>query len=123
MTLEEKKQEYQQMLAIEYKKTHMEETEGLTLDEIALMNPLSEYDFKAFLAFELLNLSMAIEEKQSDIEYNLQKINDSKTFYQDAAECRSENVVYERELKNLRKIYDDLRKFIPERENQDERGL
>ena len=37
MNLEAKKKEYQKILVEEYRKSHMEETEGLSNDEIALM--------------------------------------------------------------------------------------
>ena len=122
MTIEEKKWEYQNILTLEYKNFHPEETEGLTLDEIALMNPLTEFDFKVFLAHELMDLTLAIDEKIADINFNKEKINDPKTFHQDITECRSENVLLEKELQALRKKYDDLRRLIPEREKENERS-
>lgn len=122
MTLEEKKREYQKILAVEYQKCHIEETEGLTLEEVALMNPLTEFDFKVFLAHELMELTLSIDEVQAEIDYNLEKINDPKTFHQDASECRSENALLKKELEDLRKEYDELRRLIPERKNKNERS-
>lgn len=122
MTIEEKKREYQNILTLEYKKFHPEETEGLTLDEIALMNPLTEFDFKVFLAHELMDLTLAIDETKADIKYNEEKIRDPKTFHQEVTECRSEIVLLEKELHELRKKYDDFKKLVSERENKDERS-
>ncbi len=122
MTLEDKKRQYQKILAIEYRNSHLQETEGLSLEEIALMNPLTEFDFKVFLAHELMDISLAIDEKEADIRYNEEKINDPKTFHQDITECRSEIVLFKKEIQDLRKKYDDLKKLIPERENKDERS-
>lgn len=122
MTLEEKRNEYQKMIAMEFKKNHMEETEGLSLDEIALITPLTEFDFKVFLVNELMRINLSIADIQADIDYNLKKINNPKTFHQDVSECRIENAYLKRKIQDLRKKYEDLRKLIPEREEKDERS-
>ena len=54
MNLEAKKKEYQKILVEEYRKSHMEETEGLSNEEIALMGPISENDI-TFLIFFFKN--------------------------------------------------------------------
>ena len=47
MDFEAKKKEYQGLLVEEYRMLHKEETDGLTDEEVALMNPLSDADITA----------------------------------------------------------------------------
>ena len=61
MTLEEKKQQYQKILVEEYRSSHPEETEGLTDEEVTLMNPITDADFTFLIGNELNNINKEIK--------------------------------------------------------------
>ena len=64
MNLEAKKKEYQKILVEEYRKSHMEETEGLSNEEIALMCPISENDITFLISKELMEIGLSIEDQE-----------------------------------------------------------
>ena len=61
MTLEGKKQQYQKILVEEYRSSHPEETEGLTDEEVTLMNPITDADFTFLIGNELNNINKEIK--------------------------------------------------------------
>ena len=69
MDFEAKKKEYQGILVEEYRMLHKEETDGLTDEEVALMNPLSEADITMLIADELNKMNIRIVELVHDINF------------------------------------------------------
>ena len=67
MNLEAKKKEYQKILVEEYRLNHMEETEGLSNEEIALMCPISENDITFLMSKELMEIGLSIEEQEQEL--------------------------------------------------------
>ena len=92
MNLEAKKKEYQKILVEEYRKSHMEETEGLSNEEIALMCPISEND-----------------------------ITFPNTYHEEWPELRADIREANGKIEILKGKYETLKKAISER-NIDERG-
>ena len=69
MDFEAKKKEYQGLLVEEYRMLHKEETDGLTDEEVALMNPLSDADITMLIADELNKMNIRIVELVHDINF------------------------------------------------------
>ena len=129
MTLEEKKQQYQKILVEEYRSSHPEETEGLTDEEVTLMNPITDADFTFLIGNELNNINKEIVELMKDIRYSENMINTTGTRYDVKAElqndivyARRRNAELEKKRESLQKQYDELRSIWFERENKDERS-
>ncbi len=118
MDFETKKKEYQGLLVEEYRKLHKEETEGLTDEEVALMNPLSEADITMLIADELNKMNIRIVELVHDINFCDEKMKNPNTFHQEVMELRQDKIQAERELEDLRKKFDELKKVIGERNNE-----
>lgn len=118
MDFEAKKKEYQGLLVEEYRKLHKEETEGLTDEEVALMNPLSEADITMLIADELNKMNIRIVELVHDINFCDEKMKNPNTFHQEVMELRQDKIQAERELEDLRKKFDELKKVIGERNNE-----
>lgn len=112
MTFEEKKKEYQRLLIEEYKTNHKEETEHLTDEEIALMNPLNEEDITMLMINELNDINKKIVELVSEINHCEAKLNDSKTFYQEKTELRQDKINAQNKLKELKRSFDELKEKI-----------
>lgn len=81
MTLEEKKQQYQKILVEEYRSSHPEETEGLTDEEVTLMNPITDADFTFLIGNELNNINKEIVELMKDIRDTEERINTPGVHY------------------------------------------
>lgn len=122
MTLEEKCKEYQKILVDEYREGHKEETEGLTDEEVALMNPLSDFEFIVLIGNELTSINKEIVEIMQDIKYTEARMNEPNVHYQEVTECRTDIVNDNRRLQVLRNKYDSLKRILLERENKDERS-
>lgn len=122
MNLEEKKLEYQKILVSEYRESHKEETDGLTDEEVALMNPISDFDFTFLIGNELSKIKTEIDGLSEDIQYNESVINATGTRYDVKTELQSDIVYARRKIAELRKQYDELRSIWFERENKDERS-
>ena len=118
MDFETKKKEYQGLLVSEYRKLHKEETEGLTDEQVALMNPLSEADITMLIADELNKMNIRIVELVHDINFCDEKMKNPTTFHQEVMELRQDKIQAERELEDLRKKFDELKKVIGERNNE-----
>lgn len=118
MDFETKKKNYQGLLVEEYRKLHKEETEGLTDEEVALMNPLSEADITMLIADELNKMNIRIVELVHDINFCDEKMKNPNTFHQEVMELRQDKIQAERELEDLRKKFDELKKVIGERNNE-----
>lgn len=122
MTLEEKKKQYQKILVEEYRKTHLQETENLTDEEVAIMNPITDVEFEMFISNELQSIKLEILKLLEDIKDTEKSINDPKVHYQAKTEYRSDISCDNRKLEELRKKYDNLKRILLERENKDERS-
>ena len=122
MNLEEKTKEYQAMLVKEYRNTHPEETENLTDEEVALMNPITSMEFEMLISNELRAINTEITDLMADIKDTENEINDPKLNYQAKTEYRSDVVNDKRKIAELRKKYDNLKRILSERENKDERS-
>lgn len=121
MNLEAKKEEYQKVLVEEYRLNHMEETEGLSNEEVALMCPISEDDITFLLGNELMKIAASIKELEFEVTHCTQKLNDPRTFHEELPELRTDIREANKEIETLRKQYETLKKAISER-NIDERG-
>lgn len=129
MTLEEKKKQYQKTLVEEYRSSHPEETEGLTDEMVALMNPISDFDFAFLISNELSEIKTEIDGLLEDIQYSESMINATGTRYDlktelqnDIVYARRRNAELEKKRESLQKQYDELRSIWFERENKDERS-
>lgn len=129
MTLEEKKQQYQKILVEEYRGSHPEETEGLTDEMVALMNPISDFDFAFLIGNELSKIKTEIDGLLEDIQYSENMINTTGTRYDVKAElqndivyARRRNAELEKKRESLQKQYDELRSIWFERDINDERN-
>lgn len=121
MNLEAKKKEYQKILVDEYRLTHMEETEGLSNEEIALMCPISEYDITFLIENELMKIDASIKEQEQEIIHCTKKINDPNTYHEEIPELRADIREANGKIEVLKEKYETLKKAISER-NIDERG-
>ena len=121
MNLEAKKKEYQKILVEEYRLNHMEETEGLSNEEVALMCPISEDDITFLLENELMKIAASIKELEFEVTHCTQKLNDPRTFHEELPELRTDIREANKEIETLRKQYETLKKAISERKI-DERG-
>lgn len=122
MTLEEKKKQYQQMLVQEYRSSNQEETENLTDAEVALMNPITDYEFTFLIGNELNSINREIVELMEDIKHCEDRMNTPGIHYQEVTDCRSDIVYDERRLAELRQQFDTLKKVLLERKTEDERS-
>lgn len=122
MTLEEKKKQYQQMLVQEYRSSNPEETENLTDAEVALMNPITDYEFTFLIGNELNSINREIVELMEDIKHCEDRMNTPGIHYQEVTDCRSDIVYDERKLAELRQQFDTLKKVLLERKMEDERS-
>ncbi len=122
MTLEEKKKQYQQMLVQEYRSSNPEETENLTDAEVALMNPITDYEFTFLIGNELNSINREIVELMEDIKHCEDRMNTPGIHYQEVTDCRSDIVYDERRLAELRQQFDTLKKVLLERKTEDERS-
>ncbi len=122
MTLEEKKKQYQQMLVQEYRSSNLEETENLTDAEVALMNPITDYEFTFLIGNELNSINREIVELMEDIKHCEDRMNTPGIHYQEVTDCRSDIVYDERRLAELRQQFDTLKKVLLERKTEDERS-
>lgn len=122
MTLEEKKQQYQKILVEEYRSSHPEETEGLTDEMVALMNPISDFDFTFLIGNELNNINKEIVELMKDIRDTEERINTPGVHYQEITECRSDILYDNRRIAELKRQFDELKKILLERDINDERN-
>ncbi len=129
MTLEEKKQQYQKILVEEYRSSHPEETEGLTDEEVTLMNPITDADFTFLIGNELSKIKAEIDGLLEDIQYSESMINTIGTRYDVKAElqndivyARRRNAELEKKRESLQKQYDELRSIWFERDINDERN-
>lgn len=118
MDFETKKKEYQGLLVEEYRKLHKEETDGLTDEEVALMNPLSEADITMLIADELNKMNIRIVELVHDINFCDEKMKNPNTFHQEVMELRQDKIQAERELEDLRIKFDELKKVMGDRNNE-----
>ena len=121
MNLEAKKKEYQKILVEEYRKSHMEETEGLSNEEIALMCPISENDITFLMSKELMEIGLSIEDQEQEIMLCTKKINDPNTYHEELPELRADIREANGKIEILKGKYETLKKAISER-NIDERG-
>ena len=122
MTLEEKKQQYQKILVEEYRSSHPEETEGLTDEEVTLMNPITDADFTFLIGNELNNINKEIVELMKDIRDTEERINTPGVHYQEIIECRSDILYDNRRIAELKRQFDELKKILLERDINDERN-
>ena len=122
MTLEEKKQQYQKILVEEYRNSHPEETEGLTDEEVTLMNPITDADFTFLIGNELNNINKEIVELMKDIRDTEERINTPGVHYQEITECRSDILYDNRRIAELKRQFDKLKKILLERDINDERN-
>lgn len=118
MDFETKKKEYQGILVEEYRMLHKEETDGLTDEEVALMNPLSEADITMLIADELNKMNIRIVELVHDINFCDEKMKYPNTFHQEVMELRQDKIQAERELEDLRIKFDELKKVVGDRNNE-----
>lgn len=118
MDFEAKKKEYQGILVEEYRMLHKEETDGLTDEEVALMNPLSDADITMLIADELNKMNIRIVELVHDINFCDEKMKNSNTFHQEVMELRQDKIQAERELEDLRIKFDELKKVVGDRNNE-----
>ena len=118
MDFEAKKKEYQGILVEEYRMLHKEETDGLTDEEVALMNPLSEADITMLIADELNKMNIRIVELVHDINFCDEKMKNPNTFHQEVMELRQDKIQAERELEDLRITFDELKKVMGDRNNE-----
>ena len=121
MTLKEKNNEYQKILVDEYRNNNPEITEGLSDEEIALMNPITDYEFMVLLGNELNEINKEINELTQDIKDSEEKINNPETHYQEITECRSDIVHDKKKIMKLRCKFDNLKSILAERECNNER--
>ena len=121
MNLEAKKKELQKLFVEEYRQSHMEETEGLSNEEVALMCPISEDDITFLLSNELIKIGLELKEQESEIIHCTKKINDPKTYHEELPELREDKREANRKIATLKVQYEALKKVISER-NIDERG-
>lgn len=121
MNLEAKKKEYQKILVEEYRKSHMEETEGLSNEEIALMCPISENDITFLMSKELMEIGLSIEDQEQEIILCTKKINDPNTYHEELPELRADIREANGKIEILKGKYETLKKAISER-NIDGRG-
>ena len=119
MDFEAKKKEYQGILVEEYRMLHKEETDGLTDEEVALMNPLSEADITMLIADELNKMNIRIVELVHDINFCDEKMKNPNTFHQEVMELRQDKIQAERELEDLRMFIDIGEGTITESETED----
>ena len=122
MTLEEKKQQYQKILVEEYRSSHPEETEGLTDEEVTLMNPITDADFTFIIGNELHNINQERVELMKDIRDTEERINTPGVHYQEITECRSDILYDNRRIAELKRQFDELKKILLERDINDERN-
>lgn len=122
MTLEEKKRQYQKILVEEYRSSHPEETEGLTDEEVTLMNPITDADFTFLIGNELNNINKEIVELMKDIRDTEERINTPGVHYQEITECRSDILYDNRRIAELKRQFDELKKILLERDINDERN-
>lgn len=122
MTLEEKKQQYQKILVEEYRSSHPEETEGLTDEEVTLMNPITDADFTFLIGNELNNINKEIVELMKDIRDTEERINTPGVHYQEITECRNDILYDNRRIAELKRQFDELKKILLERDINDERN-
>lgn len=118
MDFEAKKKEYQGILVEEYRMLHKEETDGLTDEEVALMNPLSDADITMLIADELNKMNIRIVELVHDINFCDEKMKNPNTFHQEVMELRQDKIQAERELEDLRIKFDELKKVMGDRNNE-----
>lgn len=118
MDFEAKKKKYQGLLVEEYRMLHKEETDGLTDEEVALMNPLSEADITMLIADELNKMNIRIVELVHDINFCDEKMKNQNTFHQEVMELRQDKIQAERELEDLRIKFDELKKVVGDRNNE-----
>ena len=118
MDFEAKKKEYQGILVEEYRMLHKEETDGLTDEEVALMNHLSEADITMLIADELNKMNIRIVELVHDINFCDEKMKNPNTFHQEVMELRQDKIQAERELEDLRIKFDELKKVMGDRNNE-----
>lgn len=118
MDFEAKKKEYQGLLVEEYRMLHKEETDGLTDEEVALMNPLSDADITMLIADELNKMNIRIVELVHDINFCDEKMKNQNTFHQEVMELRQDKIQAERELEDLRIKFDELKKVMGDRNNE-----
>ena len=118
MDFEAKKKEYQGLLVEEYRMLHKEETDGLTDEEVALMNPLSDDDITMIIADELNKMNIRIVELVHDINFCDEKMKNPNTFHQEVMELRQDKIQAERELEDLRIKFDELKKVVGDRNNE-----
>lgn len=118
MDFEAKKKEYQGLLVEEYRMLHKEETDGLTDEEVALMNPLSDADITMLIADELNKMNIRIVELVHDINFCDEKMKNLNTFHQEVMELRQDKIQAERELEDLRIKFDELKKVVGDRNNE-----
>ena len=118
MDFEAKKKEYQGILVEEYRMLHKEETDGLTDEEVALMNPLSDADITMLIADELNKMNIRIVELVHDINFCDEKMKNPNTFHQEVMELRQDIIQAERELEDLRIKFDELKKVVGDRNNE-----
>lgn len=122
MTLEEKWQQYQLILVDEYRKMHPEATDGLTNEDVALMNPLSDFEFTMFIQNELSSINEEMEEIKEEIEIIEKLMDEPGLHYQQKTEFRADRSDYRRKLQELEDKYASLKEFLAKRENKDERS-
>lgn len=118
MDFEAKKKEYQGILVEEYRMLHKEETDGLTDEEVALMNPLSDADITMLIADELNKMNIRIVELVHDINFCDEKMKNPNTLHQEVMELRQDKIQAERELEDLRIKFDELKKVVGDRNNE-----
>lgn len=104
----------QQILNDEYRQEHPE-IASYSDEEIAQMNPATEQDVEIFqflsrqaMQNKVNQIESEIRELQAELDYNLAKIADPTTFYQEANELRSDNVVILRKINDLFKKKNEI---------------
>lgn len=122
MTLEEKKKQYQKVLNDGYRASFPDVTEGLTDDEVSLMNPMTDLDFTIFLENELFEISKEISQILEEIQFEKLQISNPGIHYQEITERRTDIINSENKAAELREKYEEIKSFLPERENEDERS-
>lgn len=93
--------EVQMMLVDDYRASHPEAA-IYTDEEIAMINPVTMYDIDAYI-------DVKIDALQREIDYNIEIINDAKTYYQEVTELRSENVYLSGLINALQRTREALR--------------
>lgn len=107
MKIDNKLKEYQEKVVEEYRDTHPDETEHLTDEEVALMSPLTNVDIGIVYYMAMSEIKEKIAYLEEDIEYSQNKLNDSKTFYEEKTELRQDINQARKKIATLRKEYEE----------------